>query len=268
MIKWRDPARLSERSSKAPAVLRDALYEARAYRVSDARVRHLSACLPFLMQETATSSQAPPASGAAHGSAWMATATKVLGVALTFGVVGTAVWQAQHPASQSTSSVVSLPEISVSGNGGGQSPVVEPDRAQADEHSEPPMADPGAQPASETPLPDELAPPREQKPRPRRALKRRSARPKGGVVDELKLLRRAQQSLDHRPGHALELVREHERSYGSGVFTQEREVLAVEALLKLGNRGPAVRRGKRFIQQYPRSAHVRRIQNLLDKYPL
>jgi hypothetical protein len=57
------------------------------------------------------------------------------------------------------------------------------------------------------------------------------------------------------PARALQLTAEHGRRYHEGVFAQEREVLAIDALSRLGNRDLAAARARRFIESYPESAH-------------
>ena len=57
--------------------------------------------------------------------------------------------------------------------------------------------------------------------------------------NELLLLERSRAALDAEPRLALELAETHARSYPSGVFAQERELLAIEALLKLKRKAEA-----------------------------
>jgi hypothetical protein len=80
--------------------------------------------------------------------------------------------------------------------------------------------------------------------------------------DELQLIGRAQQVLPHDPGHALALTEEHERRYRVPLLAQEREVIAVAALSKLGRTSEARARAERFVQRFPDSAHVLGIRRL------
>ncbi|MDD9933318.1 MAG: hypothetical protein OXT09_06940 [Myxococcales bacterium] len=84
---------------------------------------------------------------------------------------------------------------------------------------------------------------------------------------ELELLERAQAMLDREPRGTLRLVEQHAREHRRGVFVQEREVLRVEAELKLGRKGPALRHAREFIERFPRSPHARRVQALLARHP-
>lgn len=80
---------------------------------------------------------------------------------------------------------------------------------------------------------------------------------------ELALLRRALGSLQARPSQSLELAAEHERVYAEGIFGQEREVIAIDALLALQRTGAAEARARAFLSDYPRSAHAPRIRAML-----
>lgn len=80
---------------------------------------------------------------------------------------------------------------------------------------------------------------------------------------ELGLLKRAQWALATNPGLALDIAATHARRFPSGALAQEREVIAVDALMRLGRTSEASRRGTAFQTRYPASAHARRIQVLL-----
>lgn len=53
------------------------------------------------------------------------------------------------------------------------------------------------------------------------------------------------------------------RSQFQGVFAEEREVLAVEALIRAGKAEAARARGERFLRAHPKSAHRVRLEELL-----
>jgi hypothetical protein len=119
---------------------------------------------------------------------------------------------------------------------------------------------------------------REPPVRPRTAARRASRDPAASVParvpaaapapeDELSLLERSRAALDAEPTLALELAESHARSYPSGVFAQERELLAIEALLKLKRKAEARGRAEQFVQRYPDSPHTRRVRALLDRTP-
>ena len=84
---------------------------------------------------------------------------------------------------------------------------------------------------------------------------------------ELSLLSRAQQALAAHPARALSLARTHARRYRRGTFAQEREMIAIEALIALDRPTQARVRGRRFMSAYPGSGHGPRLQELLGTRP-
>jgi hypothetical protein len=87
-----------------------------------------------------------------------------------------------------------------------------------------------------------------------------AAAPKPAPVPEDVLLEQARRALGSDPKRALSLSREHEASYPGGVLTQEREVIAIEALRRLGRTDEAARRLERFERLFPKSAHRRKLE--------
>lgn len=80
---------------------------------------------------------------------------------------------------------------------------------------------------------------------------------------ELALLAEARRVLRSSPAQTLRLAAEHREHFDSGAFVEEREVLAIEALVRLGRRGQAASRAERFDRRYPRSIHAGRIAAVL-----
>jgi hypothetical protein len=83
-------------------------------------------------------------------------------------------------------------------------------------------------------------------------------------ASELELMHDAKAALASDPGHALSLLNRLAKLYPSGVLAQEREVLAIDALLRLGRKSEANARATRFSSSYPASAHWPHIQRLLS----
>jgi hypothetical protein len=79
------------------------------------------------------------------------------------------------------------------------------------------------------------------------------------AVSEGDLIGQAQAALTGSPARALSLCEQHRRLYPHGVLVQEREVLAIEALQRLGRHTQAVARGERFLKAFPGSAHQSKI---------
>jgi hypothetical protein len=82
---------------------------------------------------------------------------------------------------------------------------------------------------------------------------------------ELELLQRARRVVQAAPQRALELAEQHRATFPSGTFAEERELLAIEALLELAKPAEAEARARRFTAQFPRSVHAQRLSTLLTR---
>lgn len=78
---------------------------------------------------------------------------------------------------------------------------------------------------------------------------------------EAKLLERARRELGASPALALTLANEHARRFPRGMLSQEREVIAIAALRRLGRIAEAEARAARFDRSYPNSAHQRTVDD-------
>lgn len=125
----------------------------------------------------------------------------------------------------------------------------------------PSLREPALPPAG--PLPEPIRKRGSDSEQPRAEPEVSPSRPFGASREELALLARAQAALTGNPGLALALTSDHERKFPSGALVQEREVVAVDALLRLGRRAEAGRRALRFRQEFPASVHGRRLDVLL-----
>ena len=90
----------------------------------------------------------------------------------------------------------------------------------------------------------------------------RQRRPKAGAsgLREAELLQKAQALLSEDPSQALALTREHERRFQRGALAQEREVIAIEALKRLGREQAASDRAAEFERRYSGSVHQSRVR--------
>jgi hypothetical protein len=61
------------------------------------------------------------------------------------------------------------------------------------------------------------------------------------------------------PARALQRANEHAARFPRGVLVQEREVLAIQALRKLGRSAEADRRAQSFAKAFPGSAFARKL---------
>jgi hypothetical protein len=119
-----------------------------------------------------------------------------------------------------------------------------------------PAAPPALSPSVEAPtvsvaIPEAPAPIPRQKP------------PASNPEAEAAILRDAQDALRSDPGHALDLCKDHERRFAGGMLAQEREVIAIHALVRLGEMQKANARAQKFASTYPHSSHLQRIRALL-----
>jgi len=100
--------------------------------------------------------------------------------------------------------------------------------------------------------------PRAAAPRaPARAAAARHARADG--ASETALLEQARAALQSRPAEALALTRRHQALFPHGALAQEREVIAIDALERLGRKAAASARAAEFERRYRGSVHQPRL---------
>lgn len=81
---------------------------------------------------------------------------------------------------------------------------------------------------------------------------------------ELELLDRAFAALNSGdPERALQLLASHERTFPGGELGQEREVLRVEALVRLGRFEPARQASERLLREFPGTGYRHKLSRLL-----
>ena len=83
------------------------------------------------------------------------------------------------------------------------------------------------------------------------------------VETEAGLVQQAQRALADNPTRALELADRADDRFPSGALVQEREVVAIEALVQLGRHDDARARAGHFLRRFPGSVHQRHIETLL-----
>jgi hypothetical protein len=84
--------------------------------------------------------------------------------------------------------------------------------------------------------------------------------PDAPALSEVDLLFAARQRMRSDPQGALTLLDEHKARFGEGQLAPEREVLAIEALRRLGQSHAASARLADFRARYPSSLHLRRLE--------
>lgn len=88
------------------------------------------------------------------------------------------------------------------------------------------------------------------------------------LAEQVAALDRARAALEaHDGAKARKLALAYEAEYPGGAFTQEAELVRIEALAQDGSRAEAERAGKRFLAAYPKSPHAPRVRTLLGWDP-
>lgn len=175
-----------------------------------------------------------PLASAAKGSAVV---TKVVVGVVVATVVGAAAWIVMHRGEGAPAPVPTKP------------PVVEnqPSEVATNEVARTVDSLPNAEPSSSAPIGRPHEPARENV----------VAEPEAAILAD------AHAALLHgAPDKALARANDHRRSYPSGALTQEREVIAIEALVALGRRAEAIERARAFRARYPTSTHLEKIDRL------
>jgi hypothetical protein len=83
------------------------------------------------------------------------------------------------------------------------------------------------------------------------------------AASEIELLQRANTALKADPAQALTLAAQHRQLFPVGNLAQEREVIAIKALLAVGDSAQARESLTRFERAYPRSAHVLELRRIV-----
>ena len=221
----RDPIRLADAGSDAPEELR-ALFGAGTRDLpNDAELARFSAKLgPLLAPPGGVGSPSPAATGSAAGLGKLA----VVAVALLGGAVLVSRLNREVPSSVPEGRPLPV-ETAVPKSA--DAPQPEPSVTQA-----PAVAESSAPPSSA----DRPAPRVEQR---------------SPAELEADLLERARSALASNPSRALSLTTEHKLRFPGGILAQEREVIAIEALKRLGKSDQASLRADEFAKHYPGSAH-------------
>jgi hypothetical protein len=263
-MKDHDPRPLIEAGSDAPETLRDALAAARADLPRADRLASLAGRLPLGTHPSPPN--ATPGAGTAAPAPSILSGV-VVGAALGAVVSGAGLyWDVQRAAPAPAPSVVASPMSP-------QAPeppraLSNPPRAPAPRavvEGAPPAAAPSRGASTPALASGQAAP--DEAPASEDAGVKPSALPDvaGGAKDErteAELLESARNRLSASPGEALSLTQEHAARFPRGVLSQEREVLAIRALLALGRADEARARRDRFAAAYPGSAHNRLLATL------
>jgi hypothetical protein len=230
----KDPVRLRDAGSGAPEELQDLLSSAEKPRGLDheAFVRGL---------EGVARTAALPVGLAA--SSWLGGKAAALALATTAAI--------------STAVFVATREVPATTPASAPAPSAPPASPRAVTRAAPDVV-PAPTPAPVEPVlaprTDESAP--SVAPRPRTAV--------SALAEEARLLERARAELDARPARAIEILREHERRFPEAVLDAEHEVIAVEALVKVGRRKEARARAERALARHPGGLYAEQMRRVLE----
>ncbi|MFY1828345.1 hypothetical protein ACN47A_20645 [Myxococcus fulvus] len=262
-----EPVRLLEESSDASPELRELLGSALDDGPSAAQLASLAARLAPLQPPPAPPPPVAPASAPLAGGATVATGLKLkvlVGVAALTGAVGSfqagRVYERAQPPTLAQAQRETVP--------------VAPPRSDVPPEAVvpvPPVVEaPSPEPAAPTPTAERASAPRANPPRPPDAVHKPvvapppEARATSPEDEELLLIDDAHRALQRGAAEeALSLLRGHASRFQAGTLAQEREVLAIEALVSLGRRAEAQQRAEAFQTKYPTSSHLVRLQKLL-----
>jgi hypothetical protein len=256
MSDFKDPVRWSEVNGDAPEQLQQLLHAARRDLPDAGEMQTMGLTTGAILAACATSVVGAGIGGASAASLAQApAAAPLVGAGATLGTAG-----AQVTASGTFLTKVAIGVLLASGAGlwltqGSEpespGPVIAPSAAvtpapvrevrpeiEASQVSEPAAAPPAS---AEIAGEGERAPPTSKAP---------PTKP-----TEVALLKQAQHALKFAPEQALALTRQHARLYPAGNLVQEREVIRIEALRRLGRASEAERVGDRFEERFPDSAH-------------
>jgi len=227
-----DPSRLFD-APDAPAGLQNVLRAAQADVGNEQQMARLAARLGPLLGATATGAGA----GAAAASAKLGGAAKLGIAAAALIAVGSAALIVLSPP---------------------PAPTPKPARSAVASTAPVSLAPPAvAAPAATLSAPAELAPP----PSSASAALTHDKPPAAAPPSEAELLEQARAAIKSDPTRALQRANEHARRYPRGVLVQEREVLAIRALRRLGRDAEADRRADAFAKAFPGSAFQRKLKS-------
>ncbi|HSO40592.1 MAG TPA: hypothetical protein VLT33_49030, partial [Labilithrix sp.] len=132
-----------------------------------------------------------------------------------------------------------------------------------------PLASPSSSPAASAPLVQRSAAPPELDDAAAPVTTPAGARPAGdSLAAERALLDPARTALGRGDGaSAMNAARKHEAAFRNGALTEEREAIAVQALVRLGRSEEARLRGERFLVRYPGSVLAPAVKAALEAAP-
>jgi len=254
-----DPTRLADDPS-APATLAEALRAARGPAPDRERIAALGVALGLPLPPVVVPPPpalplpaAPVAAVAGAGAKLAVTAVAIVGAVAATAVVGFGVGRAPSPVPARPIPAAAVQKIEARAPEPMEDialPIEQPAAAPA--AAPPSRRHHHARPAAPVAAEEPAAPPEA----PSDAASR--------LREEAALVQRAERLLDLDPTGALRLTEERRRRFPTGALDQEAEVVAIDALLRLGRRPEATTRAQKFEATHAGSLHARRIKRLLS----
>jgi hypothetical protein len=238
----RDPRRLADYGGRLDGLLRGALDAERADHVDPSRLAGIEQNVVAALKTAAVSGSdapSPPAAAPPGGAAVGAKLWLVVGVAVLAGA-GAFMASRTEPAPSVSPPVAVAPAA----------PTIAQPPAPAKTEPEIATISPADLPTAREPVAPK-APPSSA-----------SANTNAAEGEEIALLARAHEALHARPAESLALCREHQARFASGHFAQEREAVAIEALVYLGRKAEAEARFGAFRDHFPTSSHRAHLESL------
>ncbi|HEY8924174.1 MAG TPA: hypothetical protein VIU64_07315 [Polyangia bacterium] len=119
--------------------------------------------------------------------------------------------------------------------------------------------------AAPTSAPAPVAPLASGRSRSRPAPSRPTGRAPSSSLEELRLLDLADAAVQSDPSLALRLTEQHARRYPNGLLGDERDVIEIAALVRLGRREPARAKASSFLRAHPGSAYAAKVRALANR---
>ena len=254
-----DPQRWLGSRSDAPDALRDLLDLGRSELPTPQRLAQIEKALHSVVAEAALDADSSSSPAAVQAAGWSIGAKLGLlagvSVAVVFG--GFVATSPPEPLDPALSAAAPTSSTGVAARTVGSTPRMASREPPPGTRSEPQPLDSLAAAAE---IPVAAA---KEAPAPRKAAPVSASR--GGAADELQLLGQARRFVERRPARALALAQRHVRQHADSEFAQERERIAIEALLRLGHRPQLRRRASRFLSAYPNSGYASQVRQWLEQ---
>ncbi len=255
-----DPTRLNDPGSTRPESLRRLIQAGRSEVPDRERLRSLAGRLGFGVGSL------PASAGAAKGAALLGSVGVKMGAVALIALAGAGALAAVHAARAPQVVVAAAPKAQPAPATASRLPPGPPIEEATERPGDVVPAGPSAAPAPP------VAPRLIARSSPAKATGNElpvvsptmEPSPSSPVDTEFSLLEQAQRTLAADPRRSLELTERDARLYPSGALAQEREVIAIQALLGLGRTDEARARAARFSQVFAGSAYAPRIAQLLD----